>query len=231
MTKGLKVISTINVKSYHDRRDVPRYSYEDVARWLHLPRSTVASWFFGQTNFKPLFIPADKSGKMLSFYNLIEAHAVSWTKQKYPKLQTAAIRNALHYVSECFPLLEKPLVTKKFSTDGKNLMLRFLDEHTPTINASHWGQTALPFVNELLELIEYDDKEFARLVYPQAGGKLIVINPKISSGQPVVRGTGVLASVIWQRARVAREPIERLERDYRLGKSEIEAAINYIEAA
>jgi uncharacterized protein (DUF433 family) len=232
---SLRTVSGGGVNLYSDRREAPRYKAEEVATWLKLPHSTVWAWFFGQPNFKPLLIPADSNTKLLSFYNLIEAHALSWTKQKYPTLRTQRIRSALEYVRENLPQYERPLVTKAFRTDGKNLLIKSLEESgdnpNPTINASRWGQIVLPILDELLELIEYDDQELARLLYPQRGGKVIVINPGLSSGQPVVKGTSVLASIIWQRARQAGEPIARLARDYRLNQSEIETAINYIEAA
>jgi uncharacterized protein (DUF433 family) len=231
----LRIISGGETKSYSDRREAPRYKADEVAKWLRLPQSTIWAWFFGQPNFKPLLVPADNRTKLLSFYNLTEAHVLSWTRQKYPNLRTVRIRTALEYVRENLTQYERPLVTKKFRTDGKYLFIKSLsengDEPNPTINASRWGQLALPVLDELLELIEYDDQELARLLYPQRGGKVIVINPSLSSGQPVVKGTSVLASIIWQRVRRAGEPIERLARDYRLDQSEIQAAINYIEAA
>jgi uncharacterized protein (DUF433 family) len=223
-----------------DRRETPRYTATEVANYIKLPESTVRAWFFGQPNFERLFVPASEPQHLLSFFNIIEAHAVAWTKQKYPSLRLPRIRAALQYVSERFPQYSRPLVTKAFSTDGKFLFINQLAQESsteepmdaaPPINASKWGQLALPILSEYLELVEYDERDLARILYPRGGARVVVINPALSSGRPVVKGTGVLASIIWQRAKRAREPIERLVRDYKLGPSEIQAAIDYIEAA
>ena len=219
---------------------MPRYTASEVARYLTLPNSTVWSWFFGQPGFAPFFVPADPDGKQLSFDNLVEAFALSWVNEQYRELRHTRIRRALDYVRQHFPQYERPLITKRFSTDGKFLFIQDLQQgeepdaiipDATTVNASKWGQLLLPSMNKVLELIEYDEADLAKIVYPTQGHKLIAINPSLSSGRPVVKGTGILASIIWQRAKKAQEPIERLAKDYNLSKSEIQTAIDYIEAA
>ena len=227
-------------KRYGDRREMPRYTASEVARYLSLPDSTVWRWFFGQPGFAPFFAPADPDGKQLSFYNLVEAFALSWANKKYKGLRQTRIRQALEYVRQHFPQYERPLIAKKFSTDGKFMFIQDLEQgeegdaivpDATTINASQWGQLLLPSMNKVLELIEYDEADLAKIVYPTQGHKLVAINPSLSSGRPVVKGTGILASIIWQRAEKAQEPIERLAKDYNLSKREIQTAIDYIEAA
>jgi hypothetical protein len=90
-------------REYTDRREMPRYTAPEAARLLKLPESTVWAWFFGQPNFSPLFDPADRRHNLLSFYNLIEAHVLSWTKQQYPGLKGARIRSGLEYVRQAEP--------------------------------------------------------------------------------------------------------------------------------
>ena len=239
MSQGLEIVSRRKtVKRYEDRREAPRYTSAEVARYLRLPESTLRAWFFGQTNFRPFFVPADSGRGLLSFYNLVEAYALSWAKQRHDELRPARIRHALEYVRERLPQYKRPLVTKRFSTDGKFLFIQDLEDGEPridpdaaTINASRWGQLLLPSMTEILELIEYDESDLARLVSPVHGRNVVVINPLLSSGRPVVRGTGVLASIIHQRAKKAGEPIERLATDYNLTSGQIQAAIDYIAAA
>ena len=122
MSQGLEIVSRRKtVKRYEDRREAPRYTSAEVARYLRLPESTLRAWFFGQTNFRPFFVPADSGRGLLSFYNLVEAHALSWAKQRHDELRPARIRHALEYVRERLPQYKRPLVTKRFSTDGKFL--------------------------------------------------------------------------------------------------------------
>lgn len=237
MARSWRIVhGSSSMRAHPDRREAPRYTSAEVAKWLKLPPSTVWAWFFGQPNFKPLLVPADREANLLSFYNLVEAHAISWTKNRFPRLRTERIRTALECVRENIPGYERPLVTKRFSTEGKSLFIKSIEESGKlenglTVNASRWGQLVLPVLSEILELIEYDQEDLARLLYPERGKKLVVINPHLASGRPVLKGTGVLASVIWQRARRANEPIDRLANDYRLEPDAIKAAIDYIEAA
>ena len=60
--------------------------------------------------------------------------------------------------------------------------------------------------------------------------KVIVIDPAISSGTPVVYRTGIMAKILAGRFR-AGEGIEELARDYGLQNSEIEEVIRYALAA
>jgi len=80
-----------------------------------------------------------------------------------------------------------------------------------------------------LKLIDYD-KGLASKLFPVAGEKIIVLNPRISAGRPVITGTGVLASIIHQRLS-AGERAEDLARDYEVTQVEIEKANEFIKEA
>jgi uncharacterized protein (DUF433 family) len=54
------------------------------------------------------------------------------------------------------------------------------------------------------------------------------MTPGISSGRPTIAGTGVLATVVWQRAR-AGETLDVLADDYDVPKEQLEKAIEYVE--
>ena len=71
-----------------DVRDHPRYSISEAALYLRIPTSTLMAWTRGQDyitggvrrTFKPLIDLADSEHKLLSFYNLAEAHIVKRKK-------------------------------------------------------------------------------------------------------------------------------------------------------
>ena len=60
--------------------------------------------------------------------------------------------------------------------------------------------------------------------------RVVVIDPAISSGRPVVNGTGVMADVIVGRFNTG-EGVESIADDYGLQVSQIEEVIRYAPAA
>lgn len=231
-----------------DRRDVPRYGIEEAARCLGMSAATLDSWVngrkyptaSGQRFFKPLIeLPA--SG-CLSFYNLVEAHILLSTRKKH-KVEMPSIRRAIDYVRKTYPSAH-PLLSENFLTDGKDLFIKKIEGpkgQEQTINVSSWGQLGLgPILDFYLRRIERDDKGWPIKLFPIRmtwSGELttdpprvVVIDPAVSSGRPVVNGTGVMAEVIFGRFNTG-EGIESIAADYGLTVPQIEEAIRYAPAA
>jgi len=60
--------------------------------------------------------------------------------------------------------------------------------------------------------------------------RVVVIDPDVSSGRPVVNGTGVTAEVIVGRFNTG-EGVGRIAEDYGLNVSQVEGVIRYARAA
>src|SRR5262249_11369553 len=138
------------------------------------------------------------------------------------------------YVKQRRPLSKHPLISTQFYTDGKDL---FIKEVESTISASQKGQLGLePILEAYLERIDRDDNGYPTRLFPLRIGKgkeqpkRVAIDPNLSSGQPVIAGTGIMVSIVHARLR-AGETIKTLANDYGLKPSEIEEAIEYFEAA
>jgi uncharacterized protein (DUF433 family) len=238
----------VQVHKNIDRRDVPRYGIEEAARSLGMSAATLDSWVHGrkyptsagQKFFKPLIeLPA--SGN-LSFYNLVEAHILLSTRKKH-KVEMPSIRRGMDYVRKTYPSTH-PLLSENFLTDGKDLFIKKIaavtgQEHT--INVSSWGQLGLgPILDFYLQRIERDDKGWPVKLFPIRMNwpgdittdppRVVVIDPAVSSGRPVVNGTGVMAEVIFGRFNTG-EGVESIAEDYGLKVSQIEEAIRYAPAA
>src|ERR1700692_514085 len=93
-----------------DLRDFPRYSIFEAAFYVRVPSRTLAAWTLGQDHwtkqghhqiFKPLIEPADPRNKLLSFYNLVEAHVLRATRERGVPLRN--VRKALEYIRETIP--------------------------------------------------------------------------------------------------------------------------------
>jgi uncharacterized protein (DUF433 family) len=194
----------------------------------------------GQRFFKPLIeLPTPGS---LSFYNLVEAHILLSTRKKH-RVEMPSIRRAIDYVRKTYPSAH-PLLSENFLTDGKDLFIKKIEGpkgQEQTINVSSWGQLGLgPILDFYLRRIERDDKGWPIKLFPIRmtwSGELttdpprvVVIDPAVSSGRPVVNGTGVMAEVIFGRFNTG-EGIESIAADYGLTVPQIEEAIRYAPAA
>ena len=231
-----------------DRRDEPRYGIKEAARSLGMSSATLDTWVNGRkypTNagprfFKPLISVAGPG--RLSFYNLVEAHILLSTRKKHC-VEIPAIRRALDYVRKTYPSLH-PLLSESFLTDGKDLFVKKILAATgeeQTINVSSWGQLGLgPILDLYLRRIERDKSGLPVKLFPIRMNwpgdlnvdppRVVVIDPEVSSGRPVVNGTGVMAEVIVGRFNTG-EGIGSIADDYGLQVSQIEEVIRYARAA
>ncbi len=247
-TQALKGGAVQVRKNTIDRREVPRYGIKEAARCLGMSVATLDSWVngrkypssTGQRFFKPL-IELTAPGS-LSFYNLVEAHILLSTRKKHG-VEMPAIRRGIDYVRKTYPSVH-PLLSEDFLTDGKDLFVKKIvgaTEQEQTINVSSWGQLGLgPILDFYLRRIERDDKGWPIKLFPirmswpvdlnSDPPRVVVIDPAVSSGRPVVNGTGVMAEVIFGRFNTG-EGIESIATDYGLKVTQIEEAIRYAPAA
>lgn len=222
------------VRTAGDVRQHPRYSILEAAEYLHIPASTLKSWIRGQRyrdsrsgkmrEFKPLIEAADPKNRLLSFYNLAEAHLLRSTTEREIPLKN--VRKALDYVRGTIKSIH-PLLTEEFSTYGKSV---FVNQLGQTVNATHHGQVAMSEILEkYLERLEWDETGMPIQIFPIRTTHL-AINPLLSSGKPVVKGTGVMVSILRDR-RSTGESIPDIAQDYGIEPFEIEQAIQEFAAA
>lgn len=211
-----------------DVREFPRYSIPEAAFYVRIPANTLRAWTLGQdyiTNtgvhrtFKPLIELADKRNKLLSFYNLVEAHILRFTTEKRG-VPFQNVRKALDYVHEQIPG-KHPLLTNNFETSGKEMFIQYLGQ---TINATAHGQQVMREVLEkYLALIPRDGYGLPIRVFP-IHSKRLAIDPLFSSGKPIVRDKGIMASILWGRSKSGETEAE-IARDYGLTEIEVKEAV------
>ena len=228
-----------------DAREVPAYRIAEAARYLRVPRATLRAWAFGQSGtgrgFRPVIEAEDPAQGLLSFRNLVVAHILSALRVQH-RIPLQRLRKAIAYLrSETGskdPLFELPLLT-----DGADLFIEAY-EGKVMLNASRDGQTALaPILQAYLRRLEYDKKSgvvrlfpFIRkrdLHSPEAllqEPKVVVIDPRISFGRPVLVGTNIRTSIVAERY-MAGESVKELAEDYHRSPLEIEEAIRCESAA
>ena len=218
----------------NDPRELPAYSIPEGAHYLRIPVATLRSWVLGRYYptesgprfFEPIIDLPDQHRGVLSFINLVEAHVLAAIRRKH-RLPLPQVRQALHYVEKQFPS-KHPLADQRFETDGLNL---FVQKWGQLINISQYGQLAIRRLLEAhLRRIERDRDGLPTRLYPftrkfePEEPRVVVIDPFVSFGRPVIVGTGIPTAVVAERYK-AGETIDELAQDYGYQRLGIEEAI------
>jgi uncharacterized protein (DUF433 family) len=223
----------------NDVRLSPAYSVAEAAHYLRMPEETLRSWVVGRLypvagqskRSRPVIQLDDPKRQYLSFINLVEAHVLAAIRRHHG-VKLPKVRDALDYLRRQYRI-ERPLVDQTFQTDGLDL---FVERYGELINASREGQRAMKeIIGVYLKRIERDAKGLPTKLYlftrdtqaeatPSSDPRVVVMNPAVSFGRPVVAGTGIPVSSVYERYK-AGDSVADLARDYRLGISAIEEAI------
>jgi uncharacterized protein (DUF433 family) len=158
------------------------------------------------------------------------AHLLLATKKKDIPLNR--IRSGVSTLREMFPQTPHPLLTYakylRYAENRRDLLLLQNEDGDP-VNLSKGGQSAFgPFFSQYLHRIDWDESGPVRL-YPIRSER-ISIDVNVAGGQPVVKGTGILAHMLLGRNRGG-ETVQELARDYKLRVADVKEAIRYLEAA
>jgi uncharacterized protein (DUF433 family) len=218
---------------------MPAYTVSEAAHYVRKPEATLRSWVTGriypasgaQRRSWPIIRIDDARGRHLSFLNLVEAHVlaaiVGGHGVKLPK-----VRSALDYVRRVLKV-DRPLIQQEFQTDGLEL---FVDRYGGIINASRDGQQEMKeIIGVHLRRIERDSSGLPVKLFPftrdtesdatpRSDPRLVVMTPAVSFGRPVVAGTGIPVSAIYERYK-AGDSVADLVRDFQLETGAVEEAI------
>lgn len=214
-----------------DSRQMPRYSFGEAARYLGLPESTLRSWFQGTTwgsqpdirYFKPILAPA--APRLLSFFDIASAHVLMAFHKK--NIHTKKIRQIVRELEKEYPDDRYPLLGRNFYLIGRETIIKQAGKR---LNLSLSRQFELRAVIEkFLSRLELDRSKMPLRFSPLRtleGTNLIVIDPTLSAGRPVIKGTGIAVEVI-SRRKASGESVASLAKDYRVSQRAIEEAIKY----
>ena len=210
-----------------DRRELPAYSPAEAAHYLNIPLSPIRYWAAGRTGgSKGLIQPAERHPLSLSFRNLVELHVLGAIRRRF-EISMPKVRSSIDLVQRRFKI-ERPLVSTQFATDGIDL---FVERYGKLLNVTRDGQVEM---RELLEAslkrIERDDHGIPIRLFPFTRNavddtpRLIVIDPELGFGRPVIAGTGLVTEEIAARYK-AGDSIPELARNYGRPAAEIEEAV------
>ena len=213
-----------------DPRELPAYTISEAAHYLGVPAATIRYWSLGRGDYPPLINVPERSPAPLSFLNLTELHVLAAIRREH-EVKMPSVRKAIQYLVENASLVvdkRHPLISRELETDGLYL---FTEEYGKLINISRAGQTAMrEIISAALRRIDRDPHGIPIKLYPftrnamEEAPAMVVIDPALSAGRPVITGTGLATQVIAERYK-AGESVNDLARDYERGNAEIEEAI------
>lgn len=213
-----------------DARELPAYTIAEAAHYLGVPAATTRYWATGQDSYAALIEVPDSQPTLLSFLNLVELHVLAAIRRKHA-VTMPKVRSAIDYLREHTRSAvdrRHPLISKQLETDGLDL---FVQRYGQLVNISQDGQIAMRGVlSAALRRIERDPRGIPIKLYPftrsniEHAPAMVVIDPALSAGRPVIRGTGLATEVIAERYK-AGESVRELARDYERKEAEIEEAI------
>jgi uncharacterized protein (DUF433 family) len=228
----------VNSKALYsvDPNELPRYSVTEAARYLRMPNTTLKSWVSGrrypvaseERHWEGLIHRPSAEDPRLSFSNLIEAYVLLALRQQY-RVKMPEIRTSLRYAQEKLGV-ERILLSKSLRAMKGNVFLQHLGK---LINVSRGGQEAMTeILQAYLERIEWEPQDHPVRMFPltrddyHAAPKLVMIDPVMAFGRPIVERRAISTSVIAERFRVG-ESILEIAEDYALEAFEVEEALRY----
>jgi uncharacterized protein (DUF433 family) len=222
-----------------DLRGQPTYSVAEAARYLRVAEATLRSWVVGRPypradgvgHFRPLIHPPSHHPRLLSFWNLIEAHVLRSLRTDHG-VSIKALREAVSYAEKSLEV-ERLLLSKELRTEAGSV---FLERYGELIELSASGQLAMRrLFDEHLKRVEWDEWQFPVRLYPFVSTDLrsdkpIAIDAHVAFGRPIVIRVGITTAAIADRID-AGEKVAELASDYGLSEGEIEQAVLYERAA
>ena len=216
-----------------DYRELPAYTILEAARYLSVPAATLRYWSLGRCRYEPLVSIPKRSPVLLSFLNLAELHVLAAIRRKYI-VAMPKIRRAIEFLKANIVISTDdwhPLLSAQLQTDGVDL---FVEEGGNLISISQSGQIAMrEIIHAALQRIDRDALgrpvrfyPFTRTNFANAP-TMIVIDPVLSGGRPVINGTGIATQIVAERYK-AGESITELAHDYERPQEEIEEAIRCV---
>jgi uncharacterized protein (DUF433 family) len=202
----------------------------NVRRWLH-----GYSWKYrdGYSSSGPLwklqYVDDEDLGseQVLGFHDLLELRAVA--KFASYGVPLIVIRATIEAAQEQYG--RYPLHTHRFLTDGKRIFLDAVERATgqDKLLDVHGRQFVFDSIirPSLYEGIEYRRSGVARRWFPMHGSKVVVLDPCIQFGEPIVASAGVPTDTLAAAVAAEGGDRKRVARMYRISPAAVSAAMSF----
>ena len=181
-----KVLDTRQEQPWFRRLYLPTYKVRDAARYAGTSPQSVANWHY---RGEPV-LPGRKRRRPLNYLELVEVAFVAFFRKH--DVPMSRIRNAIKYLAQYFGK-ENPLVEYEFKTEGMHILMEYnkFDPDTSLerlVVTDRFGQLAW---SDLFKgkFAEFDyEYEIALRWHPAGRDSLVLIDPRIAFGAPMVHG-------------------------------------------
>lgn len=207
--------------------EVPFYTQRDVAAACNVPPSTLRGWLTstaeGEQPNALIHGPEGVEGR-LSFLNLVEAYVISELRSQ-GGVSVPRLRNTVLYYRERG--VERPFLSNadEWLVGGGVYLLAQED----LVDVSDWGQYVIrPIIQNYINRVTFGGGKPITL-YPAFGERnsdQVAIDPRIRFGRPVIKGTGIRTSTVWERVKSG-ETVEEIAQGYDLTTSPVADALRY----
>ncbi len=201
---------------------LPSYKISEVALYTGAHSNTIANWHY---RGKPV-LPGREPKKPLNYLELVEVAFVAFFRSL--GLSMKRIRAARDYVAQNFTA-EYPLAENRFKTEGMYILMEYHKvDPDPRLGqiivADQGGQLAWSdFLGDKFECFDYE-YELALRWHPAGRDSLVVIDPRVSFGAPIVYG---LPTWVVKGRWNAGESIDEISYDFEIPKEAVQDALAF----
>lgn len=209
------------------------YSLPAAARLLHSRPDQLRRWAFGYDRGGKHYDGAIKADlddlggdRALTFLDLVELMFIQGLRasgRSFPQIHEA------HRVLSRILRTEHPFALRQAFSDpgGIYALLEREDQGELLIELKGAGQISMwPALHQYLRQLEFNLDQLAERWYPAGRASPIVVDPDVSFGAPVIKGTRVQTAVIAELYQ-GEDSVEELAWLYDLEPAQITAAIEY----
>jgi len=218
-----------------ESREQPLYTIKDAAYYLGINIQTLNTWLFGRyyptkegkRRWERVIAPADEKLKLLSFYNLAEAHILAATRYEH-KVPFWAVREAIAKLQSDAPVaLRHPLLAEDFLTDGFHLFVKRVNELVNVSSQQLHFEIMKSFVVRVVR-----DQQGPFKIFPlrpqEPDDRVISIISGVCYSRPVIDDGVIPVLSVWRRWKAGENP-QLIAEDFETDEPKIRRAIEYIE--
>lgn len=230
------VLGAIKDKEFEDQYNIPMYFTAEIARLVDISRYRVHRWLEGyeyayasrRRKQKPVVQKAWQDQTYPHYASFLDLVDLLFVKRFLDYgLSLQKLRRALDEAKEI--LGTDHFARQSFFTDGKNICLKVKEKGDAILELLSGGQWVISdLIKQLAHQIDFDKStEFARRWFPFDGNRLIVLDPLISFGQPIIADKGITTENIYDLFIAEGEKIQPICEWMNLPSKEVEAAVKF----
>jgi uncharacterized protein (DUF433 family) len=201
----------------------------NVRRWL---KGYSWKYFDGRNSSGPLwklqYADDDELGgeQVLGFHDLLELRAVARFMSQGVSLKT--LRATIEQATREFG--PYPLHTQRFRTVGQKIFHDAVERSGERKLTDYKAQQVVfdaVIRPSLYAGIDYAPNGTARRWFPVQGRKVIVLDPSVQFGEPIIASAGVPTDTIADAVKAENGDFKRVAKLYRLTPADVQAAVNF----